>query len=57
VTCRITNCVNVPAAISARSSVSIVAFGANSAPLYTQSTIKFPAIVEQSLGLNRPRVR
>jgi len=56
VTCRITNCVNAPAAIGARSTVPIVAFGANSAPLYIQSAIKFPAIFEQSLGLNRPRV-
>ena len=57
VTCTIKNCVNVAAAIGAILSVSIVAFGADSAPLYTQSAVKFPAIVEQSLGLNRPRVR
>jgi len=57
VTCTITNLVNAPAAISARFSTSIVAFGAAAAPLYIQSAVKFPAILEQSMGLNRPRVR
>ena len=37
VTCRITNFVNAPASSSATFSVSIVAFGDDSAPLYTQS--------------------
>jgi hypothetical protein len=57
VTCSIKNLINVPAAISARSVVSIVVFGANFAPLYIQSAVKFPAIHEESLGLKRPRVR
>jgi len=57
VTCKILNLVNSPFAAVARSSVSIVVFGANSAPLYTQSAIRFPAIFEQSLGFHRPRVR
>jgi hypothetical protein len=56
VTCKITKFVNSPIAVIERSSVSMVAFGAGSAPLYTQSAVKFPVIVEQSLGLNRPRV-
>jgi hypothetical protein len=59
VTCRITKFVNSPISVSARFSLSMVAFGASQAgfaPLYTQSAVKFPAIVEQSLGSNRPRV-
>jgi hypothetical protein len=56
VTCTITNLVNVPDALTARSTVSIASFGIDAAPLYLQSAITFPVIVEQSLGFNRPRV-
>jgi hypothetical protein len=56
VTCSIKNLINAPAAISARSAVSIAVFGANFSPLYIQSAVKFPAIHEESLGLKRPRV-
>jgi hypothetical protein len=56
VTCRIENMVNFPTAVGKRSDVSIVAFGANSAPLYIHSSVDFPPIFEQSLGSNRPRV-
>ena len=57
ITCKISNLVNVPTSAVERSTVSLVAFGSNDAPLYIQTAIKFPAIFVQSLGLNRPRVR
>jgi hypothetical protein len=56
VTCKVTNLVNVPDTLTARSTVSFAVFGTNGAPLYVQSAIRFPNIVNQSLGLNRPRV-
>lgn len=57
ITCKISNLVNVQTSAVERSTVSLVAFGSNDAPLYIQTAIKFPAIFVQSLGLNRPRVR
>ena len=56
VICKILNLVNSPLAAGVRPVVSVSVFGANSAPLYFQIAIRFPAIFEQSLGFNRPRV-
>jgi hypothetical protein len=56
VTCSISSLINPPLAFGSSNLVSVHIFGADSFPLYFQSAIKFPAIFEQSLGINRPRV-
>jgi hypothetical protein len=59
-TCKISNLVNAPTALRARSTVSLFVFSgieSNSLPLYFLSSIMFPPIFEQSLGYQRPRVR
>jgi hypothetical protein len=57
VTCTVSNLVNTPAAGSAVPTASLLTFGVDNSPLHIHNNFQFPEIFQQSLGLNRPRVR